>query len=103
MFGISFKTWQDICEMYFEIEDGSKKAYLQWFPFAKLTETDEELLKSEAFFYKYIKAPGFILFPEAMRTLQNYIQKGDGSFRDSSLLSPILYLILQAIGKEISF
>lgn len=102
MFGISFKTWQDICEMYFEIEDGSKKAYLQWFPFAKLTETDEELLKSEAFFYKYIKAPGFILFPEAMRTLQNYIQKGDGSFRDSSLLSPILYLILQAIGKEIS-
>lgn len=50
MFGISFKTWQDICEMYFEIEDGSKKAYLQWFPFAKLTETDEELLKSEAFF-----------------------------------------------------
>ena len=48
MFGISFKTWQDICEMYFEIEDGSKKAYLQWFPFAKLTETDEELLKSEA-------------------------------------------------------
>lgn len=49
MFGISFKTWQDICEMYFEIEDGSKKAYLQWFPFAKLTEKDEELLKSEAF------------------------------------------------------
>ena len=50
----------------------------------------------------HLKAPGFILFPEAMRTLQNYIQKGDGSFRDSSLLSPILYLILQAIGKEIS-
>lgn len=63
MFGISFKTWQDICEMYFEIEDGSKKAYLQWFPFAKLTETDEELLKSEAFFYKIYKSARIYSFP----------------------------------------
>ena len=31
MFGISFKTWQDICEMYFEIEDGSKKLIFNGF------------------------------------------------------------------------
>ena len=37
-----------------------------------------------------------------MHRSENYIQKGDGSFRDSSLLSPILYLVLQALGKEIS-
>lgn len=37
-----------------------------------------------------------------MHQSENFLQKGDGSFRDSSLLSPILYLVLQAIGKEIS-
>ena len=43
-----------------------------------------------------------MLFPEAMHQSENFLQKGDGSFRDSSLLSPVLYLVLQAIGKEIS-
>lgn len=48
MFGISFKTWQDICEMYFEIEDGSKKAYLQWFPFAKCKRSIVGILTSNS-------------------------------------------------------
>lgn len=30
------------------------------------------------------------------------MQKGDGSFRTSSLISPILYLILQSVGIEIA-
>ena len=29
------------------------------------------------------------------------MQKGDGSFRDSSLVPMVLFLVLQAIGKEI--
>ena len=33
---------------------------------------------------------------------ENFIQKGDGSFRNSSLISPLLFLIIQAIGKEVS-
>lgn len=37
-----------------------------------------------------------------MQQSENYLQKGDGSFRDSSLITPVLYLMLQAVGKEIS-
>lgn len=37
-----------------------------------------------------------------MQQSENFLQKGDGSFRDSSLIAPVLYLILQAVGKEIS-
>ena len=35
MFGFTYDTWREICEMYFKLGDGSKKAYLQWFPFSK--------------------------------------------------------------------
>jgi len=36
-----------------------------------------------------------------MHQSENFLQKSDGSFRDSSLVGPILYLMLQAVGKEI--
>ena len=102
MFGITYDTWKQTCQMYFDLSTGSKKSYLQWFPFSKTTKEDEEYIASEEFFDKYIKKAAFVLFPEAMHQSENFLQKGDGSFRDSSLLSPILYLVLQAVGKEVS-
>lgn len=102
MYGITYDTWKRTCQMYFELSLGSKKAYLQWFPFSKISEDDAQYITSEEFFEKYIEKSAFVLFPKAMHQSENFLQKGDGSFRDSSLLSPILYLVLQAIGKEIS-
>lgn len=102
MFGISYSVWEEICKMYFSIPLGSLKSYLQWFPFTKLSNADKEKIKSKEFFEKYISSGGFVLFPEVMRHSKNYIQKGDGSFRNSSLISPLLFLVIQAIGKEIS-
>ena len=102
MFGITYDTWKQTCQMYFDLSIGSKKYYLQWFPFSRITEDEAQYISSEEFFEKYIEKAAFVLFPEAMHQSENFLQKGDGSFRDSSLLSPVLYLILQAIGKEIS-
>lgn len=101
MFGIKFDTWQSICNMYFSLSSGSQKAYLQWFPFTKLRKSDREFIKSEEFYNRYVNTASFILFPHVMQQSENFMQKGDGSFRDSSLVSPLLYLVLQAIGKEI--
>lgn len=80
---------------------GSQKAYLQWFPFTKLSSSDKEIISGEKFYNQYIKTGSFVLFPSVMHQSENYLQKGDGSFRDASLISPILYLILQSIGMEI--
>ena len=88
--------------MYLSLPPGSTKAYLQWFPFTKLSDHDKKELCKEAFYNKYISSGSFVLFPEVMRHSDNYIQKGDGSFRNSVLISPLLFLIIQAIGKEIS-
>ncbi len=41
------------------------------------------------------------MFPGIMHRSENFMQKGDGSFRDSSLVSMFLFLVLQCIGKEI--
>lgn len=102
MFGITYDTWKSTCQMYFNLSDGEKAAYLQWFPFTKLSSFDEIYIASQSFYDRYIKTGAFSFFPPNMHQSENYIQKGDGSFRDSALLSPILYLLLQAVGKEIS-
>ena len=102
MFGISYETWKEICEMYFGISKGSLKVYLQWFPFTKISNLSQKRIESKEFFEKYIYSGGFVLFPKVMGHSENFIQKGDGSFRNSSLISPLLFLIIQAIGKEVS-
>ena len=102
MFGISFETWTSVCQMYCDLEDRRKSSYLQWFPFSKLRKNDYEKLTSREFFEKYIQTGAFVISRAMMHQSENYLQKGDGSFRDSTLLSPILYLVLQSIGKEIS-
>lgn len=101
MFGVKFETWASICDMYFSLKKGSLKSYLQWFPFTKLTSAEKEIIKSKEFYEKYINTASFVFFPSVMHQSENFLQKGDGSFRDSSLVAPILYLMLQAIGKEI--
>lgn len=102
MFEIKYDTWEKICNSYRELSMGAKKASLQWFPFTKLTDQDWEYLKDLDFYKKYIENGSFVLFNEAMCRSENYIQKSDGSFRDASLISPLLYLVLQSIGLEIS-
>lgn len=102
MFGISYDTWQNTCKMYTNLKSGEKKAYLQWFPFSQIRKSDIDELCSEAFFDRFVKTGAFVLFPSAMHRSENFLQKSDGSFRDSALVSPFLYLIIQAIGKEIA-
>ena len=101
MFGISYDTWKSVCDIYFSLKPGAQKAYLQWFPFTKLSSEDKKTIAGEDFYNNYIKTASFMLFPPAMHQSENYLQKGDGSFRDSALVAPVLYLFLQAIGFEI--
>ena len=101
LLGISYETWVNICKMYFSLNTLSTKAYLQWFPFTKVSDQDKEYIMSRDFYKRYIETSSFVFFPEAMQQSENYLQKSDGSFRNSSLIAPLLYLVLQAVGKEI--
>lgn len=102
MLGITYEIWHSICQMYSKIEKKYYKAYIQWFPFSLFNETDWSLLSSQEFFETYIQNGAFVFFPQLMHQSENYLSKSDGSFRDASLISPLLYLVLQCIGKQIS-
>ncbi|MDE6021087.1 MAG: AbiA family abortive infection protein [Ruminococcus sp.] len=102
MFYISYDTWKEICDMYFSLSYGSKKSYLQWFPLFKLSKSDEENISGLDFYEKYIEKGSFILFDKSSNVTENYILKPDGSFRDATLVDPVLYLVLQCVGREIN-
>ena len=87
--------------MYFSLDRRTLKSYLQWYPFAKLSDNDLDKIRSQEFFNNFIKTPGFLSFQEMRVCSKHYILKGDGSFRKATLISPVLYLVLQAIGREI--
>lgn len=102
MFGIEYCTWQSICDMYFDMGSKSQKMYLQWFPFSRLSDQDKQTIRSKDYFEKHISSGAFTMYPAVMQRSENYIQKADGSFRDATLISPILYLVLQSVGKKVS-
>lgn len=87
--------------MYFNMSKGTQKVSLQWFPFSIISAEEKKEIASEEFYNKNIRNFSFLLYPQTIHQSENFMQKSDGSFRDSSLISPILYLILQALGKEI--
>lgn len=101
LFGISYETWAQICQMYLYISANSQKHHLQLFPFTKLTKKEKEYIKSEDFYNLYIKNGTFFFFNENHIVTDDFILKSDNSFRHATLLSPLLYLVQQAIGKEI--
>ena len=101
MFNIEYEAWENVCSAYFKLNENTKKAYLQFFPLTKISKIEEEHLKSESFFNNYIKDLTFAIVEECFFRTNNFLQKGDGSFRDSSLVSPILFLVLQTLGYKI--
>lgn len=102
LIGITYEIWHSMCQMYSKIEKKYYKAYIQWFPFSLLNDDDWLFLSSPQFFKTYIQNGAFVFFPQLMYQSENYLSKSDGSFRDASLISPILYLILQSMGKVIA-
>lgn len=102
LFHISKNVWKSTCNMYFKIKDKSLQNYLQLYPFSNMTKKDKNYISSDEFYEHYIQDGSLTMFNSVMNITDNYLLKKDGSFRNSTLLSPILFLVLQAVGKEIS-
>ena len=101
MFGIKYETWQNVCNMYFKTRNIYLTNYLQSYPFSKVFLKEKNLIISKSFYEKYIKSGNFIFYKSIMNVSDNFMQRSDGSFRDCTLVSPIMFLVLQSIGKEI--
>ena len=91
-----------VCSQIRQQKRGRKSMYLQWYPFTRLSSREKETLVSKSFFNDYIKSGLFLYYSENWLITNNYIMKGDGNFRNASLVSPIMYLVALTIGKSIS-
>jgi AbiA family abortive infection protein len=102
MLSIEYEDWNIVCSEMLKQKDGRKKAYLQWFPFSRISSQYKKKLLDKDFFCKLIKTGLFLYFEETWLIADNYITKSDGNFRKASLVSPIMYLVMTSIGKLIS-
>lgn len=102
MFSFEYEDWKMVCSQIFLQKYWRKRSYLQWYPFTKLSRKEKETVTSEVFFNNYIKSGLFLYYSESWLITDNYILKGDGNFRNATLISPIMYLTALTVGKSIS-
>ena len=102
MFSFEYEDWEMVCSQIGQQKRGRKSMYLQWYPFTRLSSREKETLVSKSFFNDYIKSGLFLYYSENWLITNNYIMKGDGNFRNASLVSPMMYLVALTIGKSIS-
>lgn len=95
----SYKVWKDACSAMMR-QKRRLECYFQWYPFSTLSKTDWEVLSSEAFFSTYIQDGAFLICRSMRFTTKGFVQKQGIAFRDSVLVSPVLFLYLLAFGIE---
>ena len=102
LLGISYDNWKKTCDIFLNPKiKSSLSMYLQDYPLTRISEKNIEYIKSKDFFEEFISTGKIFLNPTVMKRSSNYITKNSGGFRDSRLLSPFLFLLLQSIGVEI--
>lgn len=106
LLGVSYNSWKETCDMFLSPANNysvrrSFSMYLQDYPFTQITPQDKEVIESEEFYEQYISTGAILFNDSVLFCTQNFITKNSGSFRDSQLLSPFMFLLQQVIGIEI--
>ena len=102
LLGFNYNNWKRTCNWFLNPKiKCSLSMYLQDYPLAKLSSENIETIKSEDFFNEYIETGKVFFNSTVIWRTSNFITKNSGGFRDAQLLSPFLFLLLQAIGVEI--
>lgn len=102
MINMEYETWINVCEGIFNQSNNSLKQYLQLYPFAILSNEQKDYIKSEEFFFKFVKNGALFKNKLVFDFPKHYIQKSNSSFRNSKLVSPIIYIFLECIGYHVS-
>lgn len=96
---VSYGSWCKACGMV-RREKPRLRSYLQWYPFFAMNVDRWDRIESEQFYSTFIEDGSFILC-KSMRFLQDgLVQKKGHAFRDTMLVSPVMYLYLLAFAVE---
>lgn len=101
VFGLTFSSWKYVCNHYLNLEKDAYIQDIQLFPLYKLTDNDKNVLKSKKFFYNNISNGFFTSSNEFNYCKQGYVLDDNFNIKESKLISPIMFLTLEAIGYEL--
>lgn len=102
MINMEYSVWKNTCNGFFELNNSITNKYLQLYPFTLLSNQEKERIASKDFFNTFIKNGALFSESATFETPNRYLQKPDGTFRVTKLISPFLFLYLLAIGTQIS-
>lgn len=100
MFRLKYETWKKTCELVKEYSDKFGKFYFQLYPIKFCKNFDK--IMTERYFQDNILNGRFLTEENNYIICENYEMKDDGTFRNKTLISPILYIYYTAIGMEIN-
>lgn len=93
---IDYAEWLEYVSAFFETPKKVLDKHFQTYPFAKMTDDEKSTILSEAFFTYYVKSCAFLAIETAfVRTVDT---KKNGSLRETTIVPPITFLVLIALG-----
>lgn len=93
---IDYGEWVDYVSAFFKTPKGVLNKHFQTYPFAKMTDDEKSTILSEAFFTHYVKSCAFLAVETSfVRTVDT---KKNGSLRETTIIPPITFLVLIALG-----
>lgn len=101
VFGISYNSWKYVCEYYTNLTNDYYIDDIQLYPFYLLNKKEKSILCSKKFFKGYVSNGYFTQFADLNYSRNGYLLNDKFQFKDGKLISPILFLLLEALGKDL--
>lgn len=100
LYGISYSEWEHYVSLLLNEPSNNLNKYIQTYPFSTLSKNEKEVLVSEKFYEQNIASGSFLSEKNLIRT-ETVMTKNDGSLRNVTVVTPIVYLVLLTIGGHI--
>lgn len=94
---IEYNKWEKYVSAFLSTNNNILDKYLQLYPFSKFSDSLKTRLKSEDFFNSYICNCAFLNDRE-LKLYKTIMTKKSGGFREVTVSSPIIFLVLNVIG-----
>lgn len=100
LYGISYSEWKCYVSLLMSAPSNNLDKYIQTYPFSRLSSDEKEILVSQEFYEQNISSGSFLSERNLIRT-ETVMTKNDGSLRNVTIVTPIVYLVLLCIGGHI--
>ena len=89
-------TWSTVVNMYVNALDNSYVHQLQWTPLKNM-----KVLSTDSFYNKYVQDSSIVVLNAFWFKCRSYVMRPDGNVRSVTLVSPLIFLVIECFGRMI--